>query len=355
MSYGRQWCVSFFVIVAGFALLAHSAFAQPAATLAVEDVSAAPGAAVPVTVSAENVLEKIVGIQGQFTFDPAIMQVTRLRFVEAFQCDACVVAYNVQSDSGVVRFVATLVMTDEAPIGLEDTVLFTIDATAVGNSGDSTPIDITFAFVKNMAHQVLVVDERDGSLTIVGQNLPPIADFSHAPANPQVMQPITFSEACSDPDGRIVKWSWAFGDGQTLDVQTASQPVSHSYNEGNTYNVTLTCTDNGGQTGLITKPVRVGPETGGPEIYVFPNPCRSICTFHYKFPEGTGDAALRLFNVRGELVYSVSLNTNTNQLRWNMQGDFDRPLPNGPYFFFATVTTSSGILRTALAVLVIER
>lgn len=355
MSYGRQWYVSFFLIVIGFALLTHSAFAQPAATLAVEDVRAAPGETVPVKVNAEGVQEKIVGIQGQFTFNPAIMQVTQLRFVEAFQCDACITAYNIQTNSGVVRFVATLVMTDEDPIGLGETVLFTIDAKALGNSGDSTPIDITFEFVKNMNHQVLVVDERDGSFTIAGENLPPIADFSYTPANPQVMQPITFSEACSDPDDRVVKWLWAFGDGQTLEVQTASQPVSHSYNEGNTYNVTLTCTDNGGKSGSITKPLRVGAEIGGPEIYVFPNPCRSLCTFYYKFPEDARDAALRVFNVRGELVYSASLNANTNQFRWNMQDDFGQPLPNGPYFFFAAVTTSGGILSTPLDVLVIER
>jgi hypothetical protein len=55
----------------------------------------------------------------------------------------------------------------------------------------------------------------------------------------------------SDPDGTIVSWAWNFGDGTSGSGQT----VSHTYANGNTYNVTLTVTDNNGATGTLSQSV----------------------------------------------------------------------------------------------------
>ncbi len=337
------------------------AWAQPAepvdpspsvATLTAPHLEAAAGASVPVPVTASEVQEPIVGIQGSFSFDPAVFVVTEFSFHEAFE----VTTLNVQNEQGLVRFVGTLVMDSDAEIGLGDAVLFSFTAQAVGNPGDVSAIDLTFDLVKNMAHQHLVVTVVDGSLTITGgANLPPVADFSFDPPTPKANEKVNFTDLSRDPDGFIVNWHWDFGDGGTLSVQTASaEPVMHTYAQNGVYNVTLTVTDNRGATGTATKTIRM-VRHGDPRIYVFPNPCRSACNFYYEFPPSTTDIQLRVFNVRGELVYSAGLDLGTNIFRWNMRDDFGRPVPNGPYFFFATFATGQGLVRTPVDALVISR
>jgi PKD repeat protein len=57
----------------------------------------------------------------------------------------------------------------------------------------------------------------------------------------------------SDEDGSVSSFNWNFGDGTT---GTGINP-QHTYATGDTYNVTLTVTDNGGVTGSVTQPVVV--------------------------------------------------------------------------------------------------
>lgn len=348
--------ISWFIILAFICLSISPAFAQSVATLSVDSVTAQPAQTVPVAVKVQEIQDKIVGIQGSISFDPGVFIVTDLTFNEAFR----VTSKNVQNDRGLIRFVATLVMDTDAPIGFtEDTTLFTFQGQAVGSPGAVSPIDLTLDLVKNMEHVVLVVTVIDGTFTItdVAQpNLPPIADFTPSPQAPQVNEKVSFIDTSSDPDGFIVNWFWDFGDGATLEVQTpSSEPVIHTYLQGGTYNVTLTVTDNGGLQASVTKAVRVGPKHGGPLIYVYPNPCRTLCNFYYEFPSDAISASLRIFNIRGELVFSTELDVNANIYRWNLHDDFGQPVPNGPYFFFATFTTSQGVGRTPVDVLVVQR
>lgn len=351
----QQWRTWLFIL-AFIHLSILPAFAQSEATLSVDSVTAEPAQTVPVDVKAEDIQDGIVGIQGSFSFDPSVFMVTELTFNEAFK----VTSQNIQNDQGLVRFVGTLVMDTDAPIGFTDDVtLFTFQAQAVGSPGAVSPIDLTFDLVKNMEHEVLIVTVIDGTFTITDitqPNLPPIPDFAPTPQAPQVNEKVSFIDASSDPDGFIVNWFWDFGDGTTLEVQTpSSEPAMHTYVQGGTYNVTLTVTDNRGASASVTKAVRVGPKHGGPLIYVFPNPCRTLCNFYYEFPSDAISASLRIFNIRGELVFSTELDVNTNIFRWNLHNDFGQPVPNGPYFFFATFTTSRGVGRTPVDVLVVQR
>lgn len=355
MSKARYVCAFVFLLTLfSLTFLAFEALAQSAMTLTAEDVTAGPQDIVPVSVTASQVQSDshVVSIQGRFGFDPSVFVVTDFTFNNAFD----VTSVNVQNDQGLVRFVATLIMDSDGPIvGLGDTTLFTFNAQAVGSPGDVSPIDVTFDLVKNMDHKHLVVTVVDGSFTISGANLPPIADFSFDPPTPQVGQKLNFTDASTDPDGFIVQWDWDFGDGGTLTIQTPSEPVMHTYTQGGSYNVTLTVTDNRGATGSTTKTLRVGPKHGEPKIYVFPNPCRSTCNFYYEFPPETTAIDLRIFNIRGELVYSTGLDVGANIFRWNMRDDFGRPVPNGPYFFIGTFSTGQGIIRSPVGAFVISR
>ena len=57
----------------------------------------------------------------------------------------------------------------------------------------------------------------------------------------------------SDPDGWLTDWSWDFGDGNTA----AGESATHAYAAGGTYSVTLTVTDNRGNTGQSIQEVTV--------------------------------------------------------------------------------------------------
>jgi PKD repeat protein len=57
----------------------------------------------------------------------------------------------------------------------------------------------------------------------------------------------------SDPDGRVVKYAWTFGDGTT----TASARPSHTYRRPGSFTLRLTVTDDSGATGTASRTIRV--------------------------------------------------------------------------------------------------
>jgi PKD repeat protein len=78
----------------------------------------------------------------------------------------------------------------------------------------------------------------------------------------------SFTDSSTD-DGHIVAWSWTFGDGG---ASTAQNPT-HTYASGGTYSVTLTVTDDVGESGASTTgvtvsapPMTVGTLTGSATV-----------------------------------------------------------------------------------------
>src|SRR2546425_343232 len=80
-------------------------------------------------------------------------------------------------------------------------------------------------------------------------NQPPTASFSASCTGLSC----SFTDASSDPDGRVAGWSWTFGDGGTATTQSPS----HTYGTAGTYTVQLTVTDDKGATGATAKSVTV--------------------------------------------------------------------------------------------------
>jgi PKD repeat protein len=73
----------------------------------------------------------------------------------------------------------------------------------------------------------------------------------------------SFTDRSSDPDGRVVAWSWSFGDGATA----TSQNPSHTYGAGGTYTVRLTVTDDRGATGSTSQSVTVSAPNRPPVVH----------------------------------------------------------------------------------------
>ncbi len=94
----------------------------------------------------------------------------------------------------------------------------------------------------------------------VGAVTAPTASFVVSPESPIVNSDVVFdaSPSSAAPGHTITEYRWIFGDGAT-----ATGPnVTHRYTTANTYNVTLTITDDSGQKTTASKSVPVG--TGSP-------------------------------------------------------------------------------------------
>jgi VCBS repeat-containing protein len=88
------------------------------------------------------------------------------------------------------------------------------------------------------------------TITVNAINDAPVAGFSASPMSGVAPLTVNFlSDTSTDIDNNIVAWSWDFGDGSPLD--SAPNPT-HTFNEANTYTVTLTVTDEQGGTDSTT-------------------------------------------------------------------------------------------------------
>jgi len=96
------------------------------------------------------------------------------------------------------------------------------------------------------------------------EGYPPQASFAYWPAKPYLNQTVDFDASSSTPEGfndTITSYQWDFGDGTPK--QTKSTPtITHTYQQSQTFIVTLNVTDNEDLWSTTSKPIAVYPEFG---------------------------------------------------------------------------------------------
>ena len=96
----------------------------------------------------------------------------------------------------------------------------------------------------NSYRVTLNVTDNDGISNKINQqiivNSPPEAKFTYEPTNPHTKDIIRFFDKSIDSYGKIVNWTWNFGDGNI----SYKQNPTHQYTENGTYIVQLIITDN---------------------------------------------------------------------------------------------------------------
>jgi len=124
-----------------------------------------------------------------------------------------------------------------------------------GDGFTGAGVTVDHAYADNGTYTVtLTVTDNDGAsastnATKTIQNRPPVAIFTESAETVLTGVVIHFNASGSyDPDGTIVSYFWDFGDGNT----GAGVTIDHSYADNGTYTVTLTVTDNDGETGIAS-------------------------------------------------------------------------------------------------------
>lgn len=90
-------------------------------------------------------------------------------------------------------------------------------------------------------------------ITVLADNLAPMASFEYAPADVVLNEPVTFSDRSSDSDGEIVKRTWIFPDKQ---IENQSS-VEYTFTQSGNFNVTLKVEDNRGASAEMTQTIYV--------------------------------------------------------------------------------------------------
>ena len=165
------------------------------------------------------------------------------------------------------------------------------------------------------------------SVQVVSAETPGVPDPNEAPSADFTFSANELSvsfdaSASADSDGNITAYAWSFGDGETDE----GERVDHTYAEAGTFDVTLTVTDDEGESAQVTKSVEVAqtplensaPQptfgadfdelTGAFDASASTDPDGSITAYAWSFGDGETDEGASVNHTYAEAgTYTVTL------------------------------------------------
>jgi len=127
----------------------------------------------------------------------------------------------------------------------------------------------------------LTVTDDDGATdsttkTIEVASTAPTADFSIEPLSPKPNQEVTLDGTKSqDPNGAITDYEWEIKEADGFSETTTGERVMRAWASEDTYDISLTVTDEEGKTGSVTKSITVYNEPPEPSITVESDPVKT--------------------------------------------------------------------------------
>jgi PKD repeat protein len=209
-----------------------------------------------------------------------------------------------------------------------------------GQSGTGVTTSHAFTTPRTYVVRLTVTDDvgqtATATVNVTVSSSAPTANFTFQPTTPTVNQTVSFDASISTPGtGRsIASYSWNFGDGST----GSGVAPSKAYAAAGTYNVTLTVTDDIGQTNSKVSQVPVGTASAAAASFVFspssPQPVGTQFTFDASQSKGSGSAPVSRYqwqflgnpNTAGQCAAPIAPST--------------RGAPAGPVVVVTTPTTT---------------
>lgn len=141
-----------------------------------------------------------------------------------------------------------------------------------GETGTGNIVDHVFTSAGNYTVTLKTIedtgafDQETVTVTVTSataDNAPPTAVISSSASVGAAPLQVHFDGTGSfDSDGTILSYKWVMGDGGTA----VGPQVTYTYSTAGSFNATLTVTDDGGLTGVISTPIIVSESTGEPNI-----------------------------------------------------------------------------------------
>ncbi len=199
-----------------------------------------------------------------------------------------------------------------------------------------TEIYIFFSVSRDAVHgpRTVIVATNTGAtnaptLFSVGDNRVPEALFIIVPFTGIKDDPFRFDASRSNDDGGIVQYNWKFGDGK----QDSGKVVTHSFNKGGNFRVTLSVTDNKNTTANFWREIEVAASKI-PEASFTVNPSSGSIDTSFSFDaSGSRDKDGRIVHYFWDFADGSSASGELVQHKFKSTGAFGVRL---------TVTDNSG-------------
>jgi len=106
----------------------------------------------------------------------------------------------------------------------------------------------------------------EGTVHVVGELVPPTAQFDVTSSAPQVGEPVEFDASGSQGgSGKITGYEWNWGDGSSESL-AGTATAAHTYAKAGPYTVKLVVTDNLGQKSVVDSQEVVVASAGNPVV-----------------------------------------------------------------------------------------
>jgi PKD repeat protein len=219
-----------------------------------------------------------------------------------------------------------------------------------GDGGTATGMRVSHTFSKQQTYVVTLTIVNDLGLQAsttqyiaVGQGVKPTPAFIYSPTSPAPNQQITFDANKSEPGPghSIVRFVWSFGDGSGI-VDTTSPFTTHTFTTTGGYIVSLTVSDEAGQSATTTQTVNVGSALPTAS-FVFSPTTLTVATIQpVNFDASASKAA------PGQTIVEYQWNFNgTIVTKSTPQASWTPPAAANSYPVVLKVTDSSGQFATA--------
>ncbi len=164
-----------------------------------------------------------------------------------------------------------------------------------------------------------------------------VADFSALPTSGEAPLDVQFQDLSTNAEA----WSWSFGDDST---STAQNPL-HTYENADTYTVTLIVTNYCGADtlvktdyiGVTPTPTGIGdsPSIVGTRTWAYPNPFNPSTSVYFNLEE-PGDVRVVVYDAEGRLVrrlVAAAYPAGVHSAEFDGRDDGGQPLASGVYFY----------------------